>query len=216
MKTASQEVLQTPVQESVYGEPQEKQRSAAEKKYWKMYEEYLFNSYYYWHYCSSSSLRSKMVKSALILVTLGNVVTLPFWNTIPDVWRIIAAVAQFISAISYMLPYNAQITAINMFHPALENLLLVIEHDWDQLDVKTDTEVYDLIFKYKTEYSAIHSKFIGSTEFPRRRKCAKKAEKDYDNYKFHHFDSVIFDSFKDLKKRSLLSKIFKKTKEMKK
>ena len=157
------------------------------EKYWAMYEQIKFSERYFWYYNTLSVRISTVIKIFLLSASLAGVAGLWFWNKIPHAWPTIAAIAQILSAVAYLLPLQEQIDRSQIMWSELSLLLNRIDRDWSNVDDMNDDEINSLVFKYQNQFALMEQKNIGSTYFPERKCCREKAREACKDYKYQRF-----------------------------
>lgn len=160
------------------------------EKYWAMYEQIKYSERYFYFYRASAINKDRIIKIALVVTSLSSIANLWFWEKVPFIWAVVAAAAQVMSAVMYLFPYSDQITSLNYLLPELDHLLNYIDRDWDRINVLqelSEAEINDLVLKYNERYSGLEERFIGTTQFPRNKKCERKADEECRKFKFSRF-----------------------------
>lgn len=160
------------------------------EKYWAMYERIKYSERYFFYYREYAWKRDKAIKAFLVIVSLSNVANLALIKQFSTAWAIIAAVAQILSALAYLIPFSEQVTALNLFLPELDKLLCKIDRDWDRINilkVLSDTDINDLVYQYDLAFSSLENQFTNGIQFSPREKCKKYADDDCKKFKFCRF-----------------------------
>jgi hypothetical protein len=157
------------------------------EKYWAMYNQLVMNRYYYWHYRNRAYKIDRIIKCCLGVVGAGSIASWTIWNRAPYVWAVIVGLTQILAAIQQFLPFSERVIKVNYYLPELVNLLYEIDSDFARIDLMDYDSINDLIANYEIRANALESKFIGSTYFPRSKRCTKRAETDQKNYFLQRF-----------------------------
>lgn len=157
-------------------------------KFWKLYEEVIRTERYYWYYRQRAIRIDKAIKAFLVIASLSSVAGIWLWEVVPQVWSLIAIIAQVVSACAYLLPYSERINATNNLLPALQHMQNQVDHDWDIIDSYSDHKINDLVFAYKEELTRLESLYASGGLFPVCKSVLKKAEDDTKKYKFSHLN----------------------------
>ena len=119
--------------------------------------------------------------------SLAGVSGLWFWQIHPNIWALVAASLQIVSACAFLMPYAEQIWAIGHLQPELETLIHQVDHDWNVIENLSSTEVNDLVFSYEKKLTDIEQKYIGSTYLPASESCRKRAVRDRRAFNLERF-----------------------------
>jgi len=105
-------------------------------------------------------------------------------KTMPAIWAILIAAAQFAQTYSANLPWADQLTALKYLLPELDQLALDIDHDWLSIDMEMyeEEEILELISVYEKRYSSLEKQFVSGISFHQRKAILKKAEADQRQY----------------------------------
>lgn len=150
------------------------------ERYFHMYEAIKYKEYFY----AAHEKRARRLRKYVSFITLAaSIISVLVWTiskTMPALWAIIIASAQFIQAFSVNLPYSGQIASLKYFLPELKVLLLQIDSDWLAIDLKRydEEKIASLVADYERKYVEIENKFVSDIEFAEVKSVLKKAEKD--------------------------------------
>jgi len=161
-------------------------------KYWAMYEQVVFDKYYYWHYKARSERISRIIKGFVTVCTCGGIAAWFSFSQWQIAWAIIIGISQVIGALDYLYPYSRQINTINFYLPDLKLLIARIDHVWDKVNgacqpVLSDEDVSDFILEFSNAQINLEQKYIGDTYFPRSKCVEQKASKDSEDYMNQRF-----------------------------
>lgn len=148
------------------------------ERYFRMYEEIVFKRCYYMEH----DLRAKKYYNVFsFCVTLISIVSVLIWSiakTMPTLWALIIAAAQFAQVLIVRLPWPNQKIALKYLLPALDSLILEIDHSWLALDIHdySDETIVELISNYDDKFKALENQFTSDVEFPERKSVIEKAQ----------------------------------------
>ena len=159
-----------------------------------MYESIKFKECFY----AAHGERSEALYNAFSFVTIFvSILSVLMWSvskSMPALWAIVIAVAQFAQAFSVKLPWADRITALRYLLPELKKLSLRIDRDWLALDIEhyDDKKIFALISEYETAFSALENQFTQYASFPENRFVLEKAEKDQRAYFYAKYPSTQY------------------------
>lgn len=146
--------------------------------YWLFYQDLYYQLRYYEHYKAFSHRMNTVIVVILLASSMAGVSGLWLWKEFPQIWAVIVAVVQIVSASTFLMPYSEQIWVLGRLLPELDLLLNRVEYDWNTISEKSDAEIARLIFAYTEEQCCLEQRYIGSMYFPPSRRCRKKAIED--------------------------------------
>lgn len=150
------------------------------ERYFRMYESIKYKECFYAVHEKRARKLRKYVSSITLAASIISVLVWTISKTMPALWAIIIASAQFIQAFSVNLPYSDQIATLKYFLPALKVLLLQIDSDWLSIDLEgyDEQKIASLVANYERKYVEIENQFVGDIEFAEVKSVLKKAEED--------------------------------------
>lgn len=163
-------------------------------RYFRMYESIKFKECFY----AAHGERSRVMYNAFSAVTIGiSILSVLIWSiskSMPALWAIVIAAAQFAQAFSVKLPWADRIAALRYLLPELKNLSIRIDRDWLALDVMQydDEKIFALISDYESSFSALESQFTQYANFPEIRSVLDNAEKDQRAYFYSRYPSTQY------------------------
>lgn len=156
--------------------------------YYHFYQETIYNLYYYRRYIDFAKRWNSFLNGVVVVFSLSAFSGLWLWETAPKVWAIIVAIAQGISSIAHLLPFQRQVDALNTFLPQLDDFVVQVEKDWYSLSTLSNEKVLELTTKRKLEYRELDKEFLGKVSFFERKRFSKDAENSREKYNsFHGF-----------------------------
>lgn len=150
------------------------------ERYFRMYESLKYKECFY----AAHDVRAHRLYSCASFITLAvSIASALVWSiskTMPALWAIIIASAQFLQTYSVNLPYSKQIATLKYLLPALNDLLLQVDKDWLSIDVLgyDEQKIVSLVSDYERKYVEIENQFIRDVKFGEVKSVLKKAEKD--------------------------------------
>lgn len=158
-------------------------------RYFRMYETIKFKECFYAAYEVRARRLYNWFSFLALAVSLISVLVWTISKSMPTLWAIIIAVAQFAQVFSIRLPYADQIGALKFLLPELHNLLLQIDVDWMKIDICNyeETKIIDLVSKYENHFSKIEDQYTIGVLFREIPSILKKAEKDQELYFRSHY-----------------------------
>ena len=165
------------------------------EKFWAMLVDMKYTERYYWNYQIRSKRIDGIISAVCMLASASSIVAWSIWDRYPLVWALIISFAQVLIVTKPLHPQTNQLIAFKFIIPALSNMLVRIEHDWEQIDYDTydDQAINSLIAKYRNEYNKLESTYIGALYLPLVQNCAKKAEIECKNYMSLYYDTSEVD-----------------------
>lgn len=153
-------------------------------RYFSMYQSIEYKTCFYRVHGENARRWYSLYTAATLALSILSVLIWSISKTMPAVWAILIAAAQFAQAYSSNLPWAAQLTALKYLLPELDRLILDIDHDWLSIDMGayTEEEILELISTYEKRYSALEQQFSSETSFHQRNFILKKAEKAQRQY----------------------------------
>lgn len=148
------------------------------ERYFRMYEAIKYKEQFYEAHAIRANRRYEIFSAIVLLISIGSALIWSISKTMPALWSVVIAAAQFAQAYSVNLPYAKQISALHYLLPELKILLIGIDRDWLLLDINeySDQALVDLITKYDTNFAQLENQFVGDIAFPRTKRILKQAE----------------------------------------
>jgi len=154
------------------------------ERYFSMYQSIEYKICFYRAHSESAHRRYRLYTAATLGLSILSVLIWSISKTMPAIWAILIAAAQFAQAYSANLPWADQLTALKYLLPELDQLALDIDHDWLSIDMGmyTEEEIIELISVYEKRYSALEEQFASGISFHQRKGILKKAEANQRQY----------------------------------
>jgi hypothetical protein len=144
-----------------------------------MYEQFYYDEQYYRHYKARSEIISRLIKAFLVVCSCSSVAVIFAAPSLAPVWMVIVGLAQVVSSIEFLFPYEKQIVALDFFLPEMRLLLNAVEFYWNaSLEAENgppDAAIAAKIREFKDDRATIEQKYIGCAPFPRSKRIDEKA-----------------------------------------
>ena len=153
-------------------------------RYFSMYQSIEYKTCFYRVHSENAHRWYSLYTAATLSLSILSVLIWSISRTMPALWAILIAAAQFAQAYSSHLPWAAQLTALKYLLPELDQLVLDIDHDWLLIDmnVHKEPEILEFISAYERRYSLLEMQFASGVSFPQRGYILEKAEKAQRQY----------------------------------
>lgn len=153
-------------------------------RYFSMYQSIEYKNCFYIAHGESAHKWYTLYTAATLALSILSVLIWSISKTMPALWAILIAAAQFAQAYSANLPWSAQLTALKYLLPELDQLVLDIDHDWLSIDMGayTKAEILELISTYEKRYSSLEKQFASGISFHQKEWILKEAEKHQRQY----------------------------------
>ena len=153
-------------------------------RYFSMYQSIEYKTCFYQAHWDNARRWYSLYTAATLALSILSVVIWSVSKTMPAIWAILIAAAQFAQSYSSNLPWAAQMTALKYLLPELDQLVLDIDHDRLSIDMGTYTEkeTLELISTYEKRYSSLEKQFVSEASFHQRKSILRKAEKAQRQY----------------------------------
>lgn len=159
-------------------------------RYFYMYECVKYKECFYAAHGDRANRLYFIYSFIAVAVSILSVLVWSISKSIPSLWAIIIALAQFAQALSSKLPLARQITALKYLMPELAKLILDIDHDWLSIDVEgyDDGKILNLISAYEARYDSLVTQFTEGVKFSKKNKSVlKEAKKDQCAYFYSRY-----------------------------
>lgn len=125
-----------------------------------------------------------LFSSVTLAISIISVLVWSISKTVPALWAVIIAAAQFAQAYSVNLPYSDQLAVLKFFMPELNKLLVRIDKSWLEIDINEydESKILELVSEYEKEFVELEDYFTQNTQFPEVPSVLKKAAKDQATY----------------------------------
>lgn len=150
------------------------------ERYFRMYESLKYKECFYAAHDKRAHKRYNYASCITLAVSIISVLVWSISKTMPTLWAIIIAAAQFLQTYSVNLPYSKQIATLKYLLPALNDLLLQVDREWLSIDVEgyDEQKIASLVSAYERKYVEIENQFVRDVEFGEIKSVLEKAEKD--------------------------------------
>lgn len=147
-------------------------------RYFSMYQSIKYKECFYAAHREKARKRYGIYTVCMIALSILSVLLWSISKTMPALWAIVIAAAQFAQALSSFLPWSKQLGALRYLMPELAMLSLDIDHEWLALDMNgySDEQIWDLISAYETRFETLQKQFVIDVDFDKTEDILKKAE----------------------------------------
>lgn len=161
-------------------------------RYFSMYQSIKYKECFY---AAHQEKAHKMYSSYTVIMAALSIFSVLLWSvsrTMPVLWAMFIAAAQFAQALSSYLPWAKQLGALKYLMPELAQLSLDIDHDWLALDLNgySDARILKLISEYEGRFEALEKQFTNDVDFARAKDVLKKAEADQQAYFYIRYPAI--------------------------
>lgn len=161
-------------------------------RYFSMYQSIKYKECFY---AAHQEKARKLYSAYTIIMAMLSIFSVLLWSiskTLPLLWAVVIAAAQFAQALSSYLPWAKQLGALQYLMPELAQLLLDIDHDWLALDLNRypDARILKLISVYEGRFEALEKQFANDVDFARTKGILKKAELDQRTYFYIRYPEI--------------------------
>lgn len=153
-------------------------------RYFSMYQSIEYKTCFYRAHGENARKWYNLYTAATLALSILSVLIWSISKTMPAIWAILIAAAQFAQAYSTNLPWANQLTALKYLLPELDQLVLDIDRDWLYIDTGgyASEEILELISTYEKRYASLENQFASDAPFHQKQKILEKAEKDQRQY----------------------------------
>lgn len=146
-------------------------------------------------YGSHRENAQKMYNAYSTITLAVSIISVLIWSiskSMPALWAIVIAVAQFAQACGSKLLWSSQLTSLKYLMPELAKLCLNIDHDWLALDLNnySDEKILKLISMYEDRFEVLQKQFTDGISFHEKAAILKKAEMDQRNYFYARYPII--------------------------
>lgn len=154
------------------------------ERYFRMHESIEYKRCFYRRHFDRATRLYYQISTEALVASVVSVLVWSISKTMPALWAIVIACAQFVQAYSVNLPYAKQIASLNYLLPELNKLILQIDYGWLSLDIVgyDDQELLKQIAEHEAKFTALEDQFTNGIKFPEIESILKKAEQDTDAY----------------------------------
>lgn len=137
----------------------------------------------------------KMYNTYSMITLAVSIISVLIWSiskSMPALWAIVIAIAQFAQACGGKLLWTTQLTSLKYLMPELAKLSLDIDHDWLALDLNSypDEKILKLISTYENRFEALQKQFTDGIPFHEKAAILKKAEAEQRNYFYARYPVI--------------------------
>lgn len=161
-------------------------------RYFSMYQSIKYKECFYAAHKEKAQKLYGLYTFFMITLSVFSVLVWGISKTMPALWAIVIAAAQFAQALSSHLPWAKQLVALKYLMPELAELSLDIDHDWLALDLKgySDAKILELIAKYENRFDTIEKQFVNDVHFDQTEGILKKAELSHRNHFYMRYPII--------------------------
>lgn len=161
-------------------------------RYFSMYQSIKYKECFY---AAHQEKAHKMYSLYTIIMAALSIFSVLLWSiskTMPVLWAMFIAAAQFAQALSSYLPWAKQLSALKYLMPELAQLSLDIDHDWLALNLNkhSDSQILKLISVYEGRFEALERQFTNDVDFDQTKDILKKAESDQRNHFYIRYPEI--------------------------
>ena len=161
-------------------------------RYFSMYQSIKYKECYY---AAHQEKAHKLYSAYTVIMAALSIFSVLLWSiskTMPALWAMLIAAAQFAQALSSYLPWAKQLGALKYLMPELAQLSLDIDHDWLALDLNgyPDARILKLISMYEDRFEALEKQFANDVDFARTKGILKKAELAQRNHFYIRYPEI--------------------------
>ena len=161
-------------------------------RYFSMYQSIKYKECFY---AAHQKKANKMYSGYTVIMVALSIFSVLLWGiskTMPVLWAMVIAAAQFAQALSSYLPWAKQLSALKYLVPELTKLSLDIDHDWLALNLKgySDAQILRLISVYEGRFEALEKQFATDVDFGQTKDILKKAESDQLNHFYIRYPEI--------------------------
>lgn len=168
-------------------------------KLWMLMLDTRFKSEYAKHYDIKTEHTNRFLTLTLIALstlTIGLTLFTEGWLGILSAF--VALASQVAQAFIPTLPFSKRSTALEYYRSEVADLVLEIEREWDNSQLKhyDDTQLLESFTKFRQRCNNLDKTFLKQLKLPECKKCKAKAEIDNDSY-FKQYHGAKEGSYKD-------------------
>lgn len=161
-------------------------------RYFSMYQSIKYKECFYAAHQEKAHKIYSIYTIIMITLSIFSVLIWSISKTMPALWAVFIAVAQFAQALSSYLPWAKQLGALKYLMPELAKLSLDIDHDWLALDQTgySDTKILKKISMYENRFEDLQKQFTDDINFDRTKDILEKAESFQRDYFYIHYPEI--------------------------
>lgn len=159
-----------------------------------MYESVKYKEFYYAAHYKRSNCINTVWAAVLTLVSIASMLAWSISQSMPALWALLVASAQFAQCLIPMLPWSRQMNALRFLLPELKKMSLAIDREYMEIYLNRDlpdNEIKSMINKYETAFADLENQFVQDIVFPERKSVLDKAEKDKASYFFAKYPETM-------------------------
>lgn len=137
----------------------------------------------------------KMYNTYSTITLAISIISVLIWSiskSMPALWAIVIAIAQFAQACGGKLLWTTQLTSLKYLMPELARLTLDIDHAWLALDLDSysDDKILELISTYENRFESLQRQFTDGIPFHEKATILKKTETEQRNYFYARYPEI--------------------------
>ena len=161
------------------------------KRFFRVYESIKYKECFYQVHKKRASSLYTVYTVLMLAVSIVSVLIWSISKSMPTLWAIVIAVAQFAQALSTFMPFSKQLVSLKFLLPELSRLSIEIDKSWLSIDVMhyTDDQILSLINDYENRFNELELKYVSSidVDFSESRSVMKATEKMQRAYFYSHY-----------------------------
>lgn len=161
-------------------------------RYFSMYQSIKYKECFYAAHQEKAQKMYGIYTTVTLALSILSVLLWSISKTMPALWAIVIAAAQFAQAFSSNLLWSKQLGALKYLMPELAKLSLDIDHDWLTLDLNEyrDAQILKLISMYENRFEALQKQFADDVHFDKKPDILKKAESAQRDYFYIRYPEI--------------------------
>lgn len=161
-------------------------------RFFNMYQSIKYKECFYSAHRENAQKMYNTYSTITLAISIISVLIWSISKSMPALWAIVIAAAQFAQACGSKLLWTAQLTSLKYLMPELTKLSLDIDHDWLALDLNnySDEKILKLISAYENRFEALQKQFTDGVSFHKKTDILKKAEAEQRNYFYARYPVI--------------------------
>jgi len=161
-------------------------------RYFSMYQSIKYKECFYMAHQEKAQKMYSTYTTITIALSILSVLIWSISKTMPALWAITIATAQFAQAFSSNLLCAKQLGALKYLLPELAKLSLDIDHNWLALNLNgySDVQILELVSLYENRFESLQKQFADDVPFDKKAAILEKTELSHRSYFYIRYPEI--------------------------
>ncbi len=151
-------------------------------QFWTLFCRIKFTSFYLSHYQRRVKTINNFIDSVSLITSASCIAAWNLWDTYSAAWSILVGAAQVLQIIKSLFPYSKRLHALVFIIPEIKELADQAETLWNHLASESDSAFEEPLSNFRSRFTQIESKYLGSDSIPTKSRLSEKAMKETELY----------------------------------